>query len=98
MTTYFITRHPGAIAWSKQQGITVDQQLAHLDINTIQQGDTVMGILPVNLAAQVCNKGAVYLHLSLNLPPQWRGKELTVEEMQACAACLERYYLKLIDQ
>jgi CRISPR-associated protein Csx16 len=33
MTTYFITRHPGAIAWAQQQGITVDRQLGHLDIN-----------------------------------------------------------------
>ena len=57
MTTYFITRHPGAIAWAKQQGITVGRQHTHLDVNDIQPGDTVIGILPVNLAAEICQRG-----------------------------------------
>jgi len=70
MPTYFITRHLGAIAWAKEQGISVDRQIAHLDIDLVQPGDTIIGSLPVNLAAKVCNKSAVYLHLSLNVPEQ----------------------------
>lgn len=97
MTTYFITRHPGAIAWALQQGITVDRQLAHLDINDIQSGDTVIGSLPVNLAAEVCSRGASYLHMSLTVPEHWRGKELNVEQMVQWGARLECYQLnKLI--
>ena len=57
MTTYFITRHSGAIDWAKQQGIQVDEQLSHLDTSMIQKGDTVLGTLLVNLIAQVCEKG-----------------------------------------
>jgi CRISPR-associated protein Csx16 len=97
MTTYFITRHPGAIAWAAQQGIHVDRQIAHLDIDLIQPGDTVIGSLPVNLAAEVCGRGAAYFHLSLQIPESWRGRELTAEQMTAFGAKLERYQLQKTD-
>lgn len=94
MPTYFITRHPGAIAWAQQQGIKVDRQIAHLDMNLVKSGDTIIGSLPVNLAAEVCDKGASYIHLSLNVPEEWRGQELTAAQMAECRARLERYELK----
>lgn len=97
MPTYFITRHPGAVAWARQQGITVDRQITHLDIGLIQPGDTVIGSLPVNLAADVCNIGAAYIHLSLNLPEQWRGQELSAAQMAECGARLERYEIQMAD-
>ena len=96
MTTYFITRHPGAITWASQLGINVDRQLTHLDINNIQSDDTVIGSLPVNLAAEVCQRGAAYIHMTLNVPEHWRGRELTAEQMIECGACLEGYTLKKI--
>lgn len=97
MTTYFITRHPGAIAWATQQGLSVDRQITHLDINDIQPGDTVIGSLPVNLAAEICQRGGAYIHLVLNVPEHWRGVELTAEQMIECGACLEGYALKKIN-
>ena len=97
MPTYFITRHPGAITWAELQGISVDQQIAHLDINLVQSGDTVIGSLPVNMAAEVCNKGAVYVHLSLTVPEHWRGKELNAAQMTECGAHLENYELRRIN-
>jgi putative CRISPR-associated protein (TIGR02620 family) len=59
MTTYFVTRHPGAIEWAARQGLKVDRLLDHLDVAIIQPGDTVIGILPVNLAAEVCARRAL---------------------------------------
>lgn len=97
MTTYFISRHPGAITWAEQQGIKVDQRIIHLDIALIQPGDTVIGSLPVNLAAKVCSKGATYIHLSLTLPEHWRGRELSAAQMAECGARLEHYDIKMID-
>jgi CRISPR-associated protein Csx16 len=97
MTIYFITRHPGAIDWARQQGIVIDRQIAHLDIDMIDSGDTVVGSLPVNLAAEVCEKGAAYIHLSLRIPEHWRGRELTPEQMTAFGAKLERYRLQKSD-
>jgi CRISPR-associated protein Csx16 len=62
-----------------------------------QSGDTVIGSLPVNLAAEICQRGAAYIHMTLNVPEHWRGKELTVEQMIECGACLEGYELKKIN-
>jgi CRISPR-associated protein Csx16 len=91
MTTYFITRHPGARTWAEQEGITVDQVIDHLDPEIIAPGDTLIGTLPVNLAAEVCARGGRYLNLSLDLPAALRGHELSVEQMRACGARVEEF-------
>lgn len=94
MTTFFVTRHPGAREWAEQEGVHVDQMVDHLDIAIIQPGDTVIGTLPVNLAAEVCLRGARYLHLSLDLPHGKRGAELTADALRAFNARLEPYAVK----
>lgn len=91
MTTFFVTRHPGAIEWAQRKGLHVDRQITHLDPETILPGDTVIGILPVHLAAQVCARGARYLSLALDLPSDARGRELSADELEACGARLEAY-------
>jgi len=94
---YFVSRHLGAVAWAAEEGFAVDKQLSHLDPTIIQDGDVVIGSLPVHLAAQVCNKGGRYLHLSMEIPPELRGAELTVERMRACHARLESYDVSAIN-
>ncbi len=96
MTTYFVTRHQGAIEWAKQQGIKVDVQISHLDPAIIKSGDIIIGSLPVNLAAEVCSRGGRYLHLSLDLPQELRGKELTSEYMHMLGATLEEFKVRKI--
>jgi len=92
MTTYFVSRHPGAIEWAAHQQLTIDQQVPHLDAaSLVQSGDTVIGTLPINLAAQVCASGAAYWHLTLELPVELRGRELTAHDMLRAGARLERY-------
>ncbi|MDW8324914.1 MAG: CRISPR-associated protein Csx16, partial [Burkholderiales bacterium] len=54
MTTWFVSRHPGAIKWAARKGIRVDRQVDHLDVDVVQAGDVVIGTLPVHLAAEVC--------------------------------------------
>ncbi len=97
MSTYFITRHPGALDWAAEQGITVDETLSHLDIERIEPGDIVIGTLPVHLAAQVCERGARYRHLTLAIPPEARGRELSAGELEAFGARLETYQVKRCD-
>ncbi|WP_295401718.1 CRISPR-associated protein Csx16 [uncultured Thiocystis sp.] len=96
MTTYFISRHPGACAWADEEGISVDRIIDHLDPAIITPGDTLIGSLPVNLVAEVCARGGRYLHLSLDLPAALRGRELTAEQMRACGARIERYRVQRI--
>ncbi len=93
MTTYFVSRHPGAQDWARAEGIRVDQVVEHLDPALVQPGDQVLGSLPVNLAAAVCARGGRYLHLSLELPRAWRGRELTAADMRAYGACIEEYQI-----
>ncbi|MBP8111223.1 MAG: CRISPR-associated protein Csx16 [Agitococcus sp.] len=89
MTTYFVTRHAGAKAWAQMQGISCDVCVAHLDPAIVQKGDVVIGTLPINHVVEVCARGAIYLHLSLNLPLEARGQELTAEDLQRYGAKLE---------
>lgn len=96
MTTFFVSRHPGAAAWAQTQGLAVDRLVAHLDPAEVGAGDMVIGTLPVNLAAAVCSKGARYVHLTLDLPPDWRGRELSAADMAACGARLEAYRVERI--
>lgn len=96
MTTYFVTRHSGALEWAARQGLSVDRIVEHLDPVTIQPGDRVVGTLPVNLAAEVCARGAAYWHLTLDVPPELRGKELTADMMQALGARIEEYRVEKV--
>jgi CRISPR-associated protein Csx16 len=91
VTTTLITRHPGAIEWAARQGLTVDQQIAHLDPAAVKPGDVVIGTLPVNLAAEVCARGGQFFNLTLDLPADQRGRELAAEELERYGARLEEY-------
>lgn len=90
MTTYFISRHPGAIEWAIAVGIRASH-VEHLDPAVVEAGDRVIGTLPVNLAAQVCQRGARYWHLSLQLPRSLRGVELSREQLEALSPLLVEY-------
>lgn len=91
MTTWFVSRHPGALHWMKKNNIHFDIQMNHFDPMMVQAGDVVIGSLPINLAAQICALGAEYQHLSLFVPKHARGKELSAEELDTYSAKLERF-------
>ncbi|MBF0145670.1 MAG: CRISPR-associated protein Csx16 [Magnetococcales bacterium] len=97
MTVYFVSRHPGALEWAATQGLVVDRGIEHLDVVEIAPGDRVIGTLPVNIAAEICDRGGHYHHLSLKVPQELRGKELSVAEMIACGARLEEYHIAKIE-
>lgn len=92
---YFVSRHPGAEQWMREQGIQWDIHVAHLEnFAQLQAGDIVMGTLPINQAAEVCARGARYLHLSLCVPPQWRGRELTSDQLRQLGASLQAFEIR----
>lgn len=96
MTTWFVTRHPGALDWANAQDIAYDVHVMHLDPALVQPGDVVIGSLPVHLAAEVCARGARYLNLSLDLPAHLRGRELDAETLSDINARLEEYDVRRI--
>jgi CRISPR-associated protein Csx16 len=94
MAVVFVSRHPGAAAWAARCRLPVERLIEHLDPADIQPGDVVLGSLPVNLAAEVCARGAAFYHLSLDLPRDARGRELSADELAAYGARLERYEVR----
>jgi CRISPR-associated protein Csx16 len=93
MTTWFITRHPGARHWAAAQQFAIDRYCTHLDPAEITAGDTVIGSLPVHIAAAVCAAGACYINLTIDLPAHARGKELTLEQLNQFNARLEAFQI-----
>lgn len=92
MTTYFITRHLGALEWAKLNEVHFDIHLPHLaDLSILNSGDVVIGILPMQMVAELNLKGIRYVHLALNIPVHLRGQELTAFELLQCEAKLEIY-------
>lgn len=91
--TWFVSRHAGAIEWAKLHGLAIDRWARHLDPLDVIAGDTVIGTLPVNLAAAVCQRGARYIHLSLDMRPEWRGRELSMEELLEASPKLREHYV-----
>jgi CRISPR-associated protein Csx16 len=91
MTTWFVSRHPGAVEWARRLGLEVDRWVAHLQAADVAPGDVVAGTLPVQIAAEVCARGARYLHLSLDLPAAARGRELSANELERYGARLEGF-------
>lgn len=97
MTTYFISRHAGAIEWIKQQPQwQIDEFTQHLDVTRIQVGDMVLGTLPLHLAAEVCSRGAKFYFLILPQQFAERGNEHTATAMSAAGATLQRFEVKKI--
>jgi len=91
MTTYFVSRHPGAVAWAQEEGVAVDKQITHFDPTIIREHDVVIGSLPVHMVADICERGGDYYHLSMELESEMRGKELSADDMRACHARLEAF-------
>ncbi len=98
MSVWFVSRHQGAIDWIKQQPIHIDHFIAHLDVALICADDIVIGTLPVHLAAQVCQKGAKFYFLSVNVRAEQRGTELTVNELIAQDCQLIPFYIQQLKE
>jgi len=101
MTTYLVSRHPASIQWIEQQGIHIDQFLNHFTqehLEQLQSKDTVVGILPIQIVAQINQKGAHYYHLTLNIPFEYRGKELTLQDLNRFKASLIEYQVEKVKQ
>lgn len=97
-TGAFPTRHRGAREWAETHGLNVDVWVNHLDISSVNPDDIVIGTLPIHLAAELQVRGARYLHLSLDLPAELQGRELSAEQMNQARTRIEEYRVIRIEQ
>lgn len=89
---YFVTRHRGAVTWAANNGVKARKvNLGSFDPLLVQPGDVVIGTLPVQMIAKVNGRGGHYWHLSMDVPEEHRGKELTAEQMTRFGARLEEF-------
>lgn len=93
MTTYFVSRHAGSLAWIAGK-LPQPHHVTHLDVAAVRRGDVVAGTLPVHLAAEACRRGARFYHLALDTRPDERGAELSAEALEARGARLVRYEVR----
>ncbi|WP_227430945.1 CRISPR-associated protein Csx16 [Psychrobacter sp. I-STPA6b] len=92
MTTYLLTRHVGAVKWMQAMGHHYDKHLNHLaSYDNLAKGDTVIGSLPINIVADINQLGVKYVHLSLVIPEELRGVELSLEQLIRLEAKLETF-------
>ena len=89
---FFVSRHPGAIEWAARHGILGAELAPHFDPENVEAGDMVIGTLPINLVAAVNSRGGIYQHLTMDLPADAHGKELTADDMDKYGARLETFY------
>lgn len=93
---YLVSRHPGAVEWCQRQEQAIDTILPHLDTALICAGDKVIGTLPLPMVAEVQRRGARYLHLSVPVPYELRGQELSADQLEQLGASLTEYKVEAL--
>jgi len=95
MTVWFVSRHDGALEWAKERGILDDSQsvkvVSGIDVEQVALDDYVIGTLPVHLVADICARGAHYLHIAMQVPAGRRGSELSAAEMVEFGATVREF-------
>jgi len=101
MKILIITRHEATVEWIKKTihpfiGVTIDEIVvtAHYTPGMEDGFNYVIGILPVNLIAALCAKEIHYYQVVMDISVEFRGKELTIEQMEEFNAHLVRYYVE----
>lgn len=97
VAVWFVSRHPGAKNWVVEQGVCVDHWVDHLDPAEVAAEDLVIGTLPIHQVARICDIGARYLHLALDMPAELRGKELSETKLRALGARLCEFRVWALD-
>ena len=88
METVIVTRHAALLQYLIEQGVvnSTTHVVAHATAEDVR-GKHVFGVLPMRLAAEA----AMLTEVSMNVPAEWRGQELTLDQIRACSPCLTTY-------
>jgi CRISPR-associated protein Csx16 len=96
---YLVSRHPGAVAWMRPRVPDQPVQvLSHLAADfRPAAGDRVYGVLPLAWVERIHRDGAQAWLLEIDLPAQWRGRELSAAQLDALQARLVRYAVHAVE-
>ena len=86
--TVVVSRHEGAVEWLKNRGIIGDRIISHVENPVEIEGCIVYGNIPLHLAAVAESVFSVEIP---NLPKEFRGADLTPEQMDEFGARLRQY-------
>lgn len=88
MDTIIITRHPALLQYLRELGVVHEDTpvLSHATAEDVRCKH-VYGVLPMRLAAEA----AALTEVSMNVPAEWRGTELSLEQIKACDPTLTTY-------
>ena len=86
-----VSRHQGALNWLKKHHPEFDnvEYFSHINEKDIKD-NIVIGTLPINLA----KLAKEYWHLSMSIPSEMRGVELTIEDMENLDCKIEGFIIK----
>lgn len=97
MNVYLISRHSAAVEWLRSQSFSSATHVPHADEGFwagLKAGDLVIGTLPMHLAAKAVEvTGRPVGFLSLFVPEDERGKELSVADMERLGASIRWYHV-----
>ena len=86
-----ITRHKGLVEYLAQQGIKGTVVLSHATEKDVT-GRDVIGVLPLRLACLTRS----FVEVSLTIPLELRGVEMTLEQIYSCKPVLQEYVINKI--
>lgn len=86
-----VTRHKGLVDYLNKNGFISDETVIidHATPEAIA-GKTVLGVLPHSLSC-LCK---VFAEIPLNLPPEMRGKELSLQDVEKYAGDIAYYVVQ----
>lgn len=93
MEQVIVTRHPALVEYliEKRYVTTGTPALTHCAPEDIK-GKHVLGVLPLHLAAHA----ARVTEIPLSMPPEMRGKELSIEEVRSIAQPPRTFEVRLV--
>ncbi len=96
--TLFVNRNAGAQDWAQENGFAAATVVESFAPDMVEAGDTVVGTLPLPLAAAVHDKGATFIALTMRpVPAELRGTPLSAEQMDELGAATQPMTVEVID-
>lgn len=94
---YIVTRHQGSIDWAKTR-LPDARTIDTIDPAQIQAGDRLFGVIPLDIAAEVCAVGARVFLLVFDRDGMARGGEVSREELDRRGARLVEYRVSVLGE